>query len=80
MIGRGEAGPEITDNKLPVFWEVGMGVAEVAVDPETGEVKLKKFISVADVGKAIHPEALRRPGRGRGHAGDWPHAFRATHL
>lgn len=56
MIGRGEAGPEITDNKLPVFWEVGMGAAEVALDRETGEVKLKKFISVADVGKAIHPE------------------------
>ncbi|HKY08700.1 MAG TPA: xanthine dehydrogenase family protein molybdopterin-binding subunit [Candidatus Binatia bacterium] len=56
MIGRGEAGPEITDNKLPVFWEVGMGSAEVSVDHETGEVKLKKFISVADVGKAIHPE------------------------
>jgi CO/xanthine dehydrogenase Mo-binding subunit len=56
MIGRGEAGPEITDNKLPVFWEVGMGAAEVALDRETGEVKLKKFVSVADVGKAIHPE------------------------
>ena len=56
MIGRGEAGPEITGNKLPVFWEVGMGTAEVAIDRETGEVKLKKFISVADVGKAIHPE------------------------
>jgi CO/xanthine dehydrogenase Mo-binding subunit len=56
MIGRGEAGPEITGNQLPVFWEVGMGSAEVLVDHETGEVKLKKFISVADVGKAIHPE------------------------
>ena len=56
MIGHGEAGPEITDNKLPVFWEVGMGTAEVAIDRETGEVKLTKFISVADVGKAIHPE------------------------
>ena len=56
MIGRGEAGPEITDNQLPVFWEVGMGTAEVDIDHETGEVKLKKFVSVADVGKAIHPE------------------------
>jgi len=56
MIGRGEAGPEITDNKLPVFWEIGMGTAEVAIDRETGAVKLKRFISVADVGKAIHPE------------------------
>jgi CO/xanthine dehydrogenase Mo-binding subunit len=56
MIGRGEAGPEITDNQLPVFWEVGMGAAEVDIDRETGAVKLTKFISVADVGKAIHPE------------------------
>ena len=56
MIGRGEAGPEISGNKLPVFWEVGMGTAEVDIDRETGEVRLKKFISVADVGKAIHPE------------------------
>ena len=56
MIGRGEAGPEITNHKLPVFWEVGMGMAEVEIDHETGQVKLKKFISVADVGKAIHPE------------------------
>lgn len=56
LIGRGEAGPEITDHKLPVFWEVGMGAAEVAIDHETGEVRLKKFFSCADVGKAIHPE------------------------
>ena len=56
MIGRGEAGPEITNNELPVFWEVGMGSAEVDIDRETGEVKLKRFFSVADVGKAIHPE------------------------
>lgn len=56
MIGRGEAGPEITNNKLPVFWEVGMGAAEVELDRETGEIKLKRFISVADVGKAIHPD------------------------
>jgi len=56
MIGRGEAGPEITNNQLPVFWEVGMGASEVEIDHETGVVKLKKFISVADVGKAIHPE------------------------
>ncbi len=56
MIGRGEAGPEITNNELPVFWEVGMGSAEVDIDHDTGEVKLKRFISVADVGKAIHPK------------------------
>jgi CO/xanthine dehydrogenase Mo-binding subunit len=56
LIGRGETGPDITDNKLPVFWEVGMGMVELAVDQETGQVRIKRLISVADVGKAIHPE------------------------
>ncbi|HSE85793.1 MAG TPA: xanthine dehydrogenase family protein molybdopterin-binding subunit [Candidatus Binatia bacterium] len=56
LIGRGETGPEISDNKLPVFWEVGMGMVELEVDEETGQVRIKRLISVADVGKAIHPE------------------------
>jgi CO/xanthine dehydrogenase Mo-binding subunit len=56
LIGRGETGPDITDNKLPVFWEVGMGMVELEVDEETGQVQIKRLISVADVGKAIHPE------------------------
>lgn len=55
LIGRGDVGPEITGS-LPVFWEVGMGSAEVDVDRETGAVRLKRYVSVADVGKAIHPE------------------------
>ncbi|HTM08959.1 MAG TPA: xanthine dehydrogenase family protein molybdopterin-binding subunit [Verrucomicrobiae bacterium] len=55
LIAHGDVGPEITGS-LPVFWEIGMGSAEVAVDEETGEVTLDRYISVADVGKAIHPE------------------------
>ena len=56
LIGRGDTSPAITDNRLPVFWEVGMGMVELAIDEETGEVRIKRLISVADVGKAIHPE------------------------
>jgi CO/xanthine dehydrogenase Mo-binding subunit len=56
IIGRGETTPAITGNKLPVFWEVGMGMVELDVDEETGQVRIKRLISVADVGKAIHPE------------------------
>ena len=56
LIGRGETNPDITDKKLPVFWEVGMGMLELDVDPETGQARIKRLISVADVGKAIHPE------------------------
>ncbi len=37
------------------FWEIGWGGAEVAVDRDTGEIKLLKYVSVADVGRAIHP-------------------------
>ncbi len=56
LIGRGDTTPGITDNKMPVFWEVGMGMVELEIDRETGHVHIKRLISVADVGKAIHPD------------------------
>ena len=56
LIGHGDTGPDITANQLPVFWEVGMGMVELAIDEDTGEVRVKRLISMADVGKAIHPE------------------------
>ena len=37
------------------FWEISWGAAEVEVDRDTGEVKLLKYVSLADVGRAIHP-------------------------
>ena len=37
------------------FWEVSWGGVEVEVDGDTGEIKILKYVSVADVGKAIHP-------------------------
>ncbi|MBI2090405.1 MAG: xanthine dehydrogenase family protein molybdopterin-binding subunit [Deltaproteobacteria bacterium] len=56
LIGHGDVGPEITDGVLPVFWEIGMGCAELAVDEDTGEISIERYVSVADVGRAIHPE------------------------
>jgi len=38
------------------FWEVGWGGAEVEVDPDTGVIKVLKYVSVCDAGKAINPE------------------------
>jgi CO/xanthine dehydrogenase Mo-binding subunit len=55
LIGHGEVGHEIT-GALPVFWEIGMGCAELDVDRETGAIRIKRYMSVADVGKAIHPQ------------------------
>jgi CO/xanthine dehydrogenase Mo-binding subunit len=37
------------------FWEISWGAAEVEVDRETGEIKLLKYVSLADVGQAINP-------------------------
>jgi CO/xanthine dehydrogenase Mo-binding subunit len=37
------------------FWEISWGGAEVEVDRDTGEIKLLKYVSLADVGQAIHP-------------------------
>jgi CO/xanthine dehydrogenase Mo-binding subunit len=56
LIGHGDTRPAITGNQLPVFWEVGMGMVELDIDEDTGLVRVKRLISMADVGKAIHPE------------------------
>lgn len=40
---------------LPVFWEIGCAGVEIAVDPETGRIKLEKLATVGDVGLAINP-------------------------
>lgn len=37
------------------FWETSWGGVEVEVDRDSGQVKILKYVSVADVGKAIHP-------------------------
>ncbi len=41
--------------RSPAFWEIGMGGAEVEVDPETGLVRLLSYTCLADVGRAINP-------------------------
>lgn len=57
VIGTGMWRPSSTEGHLggaTVFWEVGMGGAEVDVDAETGAVRVQRYISAADVGQAIH--------------------------
>jgi len=56
LIGRGAMRPDGTLGKtFPLFWETGMGAAEIGVDLETGAVTITKYVTVADVGKAINP-------------------------
>ncbi len=56
FVGRGTMGPEMVRWQTPVLWEVGMGVAELDMDRDTGALNLASYVSVADVGKAIHPQ------------------------
>jgi CO/xanthine dehydrogenase Mo-binding subunit len=51
---RGERGHAPLGGEAP-FWEVGMAAAEVEVDEETGRVTLLRYVSIADIGKAINP-------------------------
>jgi CO/xanthine dehydrogenase Mo-binding subunit len=66
LIGRGEVAPIGTGSYAegPVFWEVCVGAAEVEVDPDTGEVHVRKTATAADVGRAINPQLVRRQDEG----------------
>lgn len=37
------------------YWEGSVGGAEVAVDPETGEIEVLRYVTVADAGTVINP-------------------------
>jgi CO/xanthine dehydrogenase Mo-binding subunit len=56
LIGRGYMRPgDGLGKQFPLFWETGMGGAALKVDGETGAIHLDRYITVADVGKAINP-------------------------
>ncbi len=46
------------------FWEVGWGAAKVRVDRETGEVRVLRYVSIADAGKAINPQVCHTQEQG----------------
>lgn len=67
IIGAGEVRPEQGSGSYaegPVFWEVCVAAAEVAVDRATGEVTVRKIATCADVGKAINPQLVHRQDEG----------------
>src|SRR5437879_1067912 len=46
------------------FWEMAVGAAEVSLDEETGAVRVERYVSVADVGRAINPLVLEGQDEG----------------
>ncbi len=69
IIGIGTYRPQVSEGSLGgavTFWEIGAGAAELAVDLETGQVKLLQYICVSDAGMAINP--IQAEGQGEGAA------------
>jgi CO/xanthine dehydrogenase Mo-binding subunit len=67
VIGAGEVRPEQGSGSYaegPVFWEVCVAAAEVEVERETGEVRVRRVATCADVGKAINPQLVSRQDEG----------------
>jgi CO/xanthine dehydrogenase Mo-binding subunit len=57
LIGRGYMRPGAAlGATFPLFWETGMGGAQINVDRETGAIEIEKYTTVADIGAAINPQ------------------------
>ena len=52
ILGQGSRGPNPTGMRILTF---GVQVAEVAVDVETGEVRVERIAAIHDVGRVINP-------------------------
>lgn len=48
--------PSILMGAKAPFWEVSWGAAKIKVDRDTGQIKILKFVTIADAGKAINPQ------------------------
>jgi CO/xanthine dehydrogenase Mo-binding subunit len=67
LIGRGIVAPGRTSAPLggsTPFWEMAVGAAEVTVDEETGAIRVERYASVCDVGRAVNPRVLEGQDEG----------------
>ena len=67
LIGHGEVKPDGgrgSYDEGPVFWEVCVAAAEIELDPATGVVRIIHTATVADVGRAINPQLVKRQDEG----------------
>ncbi len=59
IIGNGEmryeGDPDHPLGGRALFFELHCAACEVEVDPETGEIEVKKYVTVGDVGRALNP-------------------------
>ena len=55
VTGRGHIRQKGEFEELPPWWEPCMAGVEIEVDPATGQIKIHKLVTLADVGLAINP-------------------------
>jgi len=64
LVGDGQLKTSVKDEfgekSTSAFWFLAAGAAEVEVDVETGKIRLVKYASAVDVGKAISPLGCRQ--------------------
>ncbi|TMA11271.1 MAG: xanthine dehydrogenase family protein molybdopterin-binding subunit [Deltaproteobacteria bacterium] len=64
LVGEGQVKTSVKDEygekSTSAFWFVAAGAAEVEVDSETGQIKLCKYATAVDVGKALNPLGCRQ--------------------
>lgn len=65
FIGVGRVSPGSKDFRtVPLFWETAAGVYEIDVDAETGQVRVTRAVSAADVGRVINRKAAEGQDEG----------------
>ncbi|PZC48707.1 MAG: CO or xanthine dehydrogenase, Mo-binding subunit [Chloroflexi bacterium] len=65
LMGRGYVTPGTGGlGQTPILWESAVGAAEVEVDTRTGAVRILRYVSASDVGKAINPKSVEGQDEG----------------
>jgi CO/xanthine dehydrogenase Mo-binding subunit len=67
FIGVGRMTPRVRNGKYaraPLFWETAVGVGEADIDEETGEVRIVRYVSAADVGRVLNRPAAEGQDEG----------------
>jgi CO/xanthine dehydrogenase Mo-binding subunit len=57
IIGIGRISPQSREGRLaqaPLFWETAAARCGIDVDTETGEIRVRRYVSVADIGRVIN--------------------------
>lgn len=67
IVSIGRVTPHSKGGKLaqaPLFWETAAGQCAITVDEDTGEIKVRHYVSVADVGRAVNRAAAEGQDEG----------------